>query len=107
MIVCKDRRTIKLIKENYSIVWFLVSGGFLLLGLFGNYLYGLAEFLGFLQLSNAIIVYAIFLILVLLLGLNVAVTRLSNLQQTLAQELGLQKRKIEELEGEVKDRPKE
>lgn len=86
----------KQIKENYSLIWFFVAGGFLLMSAFGNHLDGIVNFLGFLQTSNAIIVYAIFLILILTLGLTVAVTRLSNLLQTLTQEMGLMKKSIEE-----------
>jgi hypothetical protein len=86
----------KHLKENYSLTWFSVAGGFLLLSIFGNNLESLALFFGFQQVSNAIIVYAIFLLLILILGLSVAVTRISNLSQKMAQDIGLLKRELEE-----------
>ncbi len=88
----------KKLKENYSLTWFLVGAGFLLLSLFGNHLGGLAAFFGFTLLSNAIIVYAIFLLLILILGLSIAVTRISNLAQTLTQETALLKQRLDEQE---------
>ena len=90
----------KQLKENYSLAWFFVGGGLVLLSLFGNHLEGLAELLGFIQLSNAIIVYAIFLILVLALALSVAVTRITDVNQKLVQEVGILKRELEELKQE-------
>jgi hypothetical protein len=86
----------KHLKENYSLTWFSVAGGFLLLSIFGNSLNGIVASFGFQQVSNAIIVYAIFLLLILILGLSVAVTRLSNLSQKMAQDIGLMKRDLEE-----------
>ncbi len=88
----------KKLKENYSLTWFLVGTGFLLLSLAGNHLGGLAGFFGFTLVSNAIIVYAIFLLLILILGLSIAVTRISNLTQTLTQETALLKQRLEEQE---------
>ncbi|MEE8484229.1 MAG: DUF2304 domain-containing protein [Nitrospinota bacterium] len=86
----------KLLKENYSLTWFFVSVVFLLFSIFGNRLGGLASFLGFYQASNAIIVYAIFLLLIILLGISVAISRISDLTQTLAQEIGLLKNRLNE-----------
>ena len=86
----------KHLKENYSLTWFSVAAGFLLLSIFGDNLDSLVALLGFQQASNAIIVYAIFLLLILILGLSVAVTRISNLSQKMAQDIGLLKRELEE-----------
>ncbi len=86
----------KLLKENYSLTWFFVAGIFLLLSIFGSHLGGLASFFGFHQASNAIIVYAIFLLLIILLGISVAISRISDLTQTLAQEIGLIKNRLNE-----------
>jgi len=86
----------KLLKESYSLIWFFVAGGFFLLSLFGAKLDKLAGFLGFIQVSNAIFVYAIFLILILILGLTVAITRLSKASDSMAQEMALLKNLVEE-----------
>lgn len=86
----------KLLKESYSLIWFFVGGGFLFLSVFGDSIDGLAKFAGFQMASNAIIVYAIFLILILVLGLTVAITRLSKASQGMAQEMGLLKNMLEE-----------
>ena len=86
----------KLLKESYSLIWFFVGGGFLFLSLFGDSIGGLSKFAGFQVASNAIFVYAIFLILILVLGLTVAITRLSKASQEMAQEMGLLKNMVEE-----------
>jgi len=83
------------LKESYSLTWFFVGGSLLAFSLFGDRLDSLAKLLGFAQTSNAILVFSVFLILVLLLGLSVAVSRLSELTQTLAQEIGLLKHRLE------------
>jgi len=85
----------RLLKESYGLIWFFVAGGFLLLSVFGDSVEGLARFFGFQMASNAIIVYSIFLILVLILGITVAITRLSSASQSMAQEIGLLKRMLE------------
>jgi len=85
----------KKLKENYSLTWFLVGFGFLLLSVFGNHLQGLASLAGFHLLSNAVIVYAIFLLLILILGLSVAVSKLSDQTETLMQEVALLKQRLE------------
>lgn len=90
----------KLLKENYSLTWFFVAGGFLLLSVFGNQLDLAANFFGFIQASNAVIVYAVFLILIILLGLSVAITRITNITQTLTQDVGLLKNRFKEDFGE-------
>ncbi len=86
----------KLLKESYSLIWFFVGGGFLFLSLFGDSIGVLSKFAGFQVASNAIFVYAIFLILILVLGLTVAITRLSKASQEMAQEMGLLKNMLEE-----------
>lgn len=92
----------RLLKESYSLIWFFVAGGFLFLSLFGDRVGGLAEFFGFQMASNAIIVYGIFLILVLVLGLTVAITRLSKASEEMAQEMGLLKNRLEEAKEDGK-----
>ena len=86
----------KLLKESYSLIWFFVGGGFLFLSIFGDSIGVLSKFAGFQVASNAIFVYAIFLILILVLGLTVAITRLSKASQEMAQEMGLLKNMLEE-----------
>lgn len=86
----------KLLKESYSLIWFFVGGGFLFLSLFGDSIGIVSKFVGFQVASNAIFVYAIFLILILVLGLTVAITRLSKASQEMAQEMGLLKNMLEE-----------
>ncbi|GMT41904.1 MAG: hypothetical protein IEMM0002_0315 [bacterium] len=97
----------KFLKESYSLIWFFVAGGFLVLSIFGGRLSGLAGLLGFVQVSNAIFVYAIFLLLILILGLTAAITRLSKTSEYLAQEIGLLKNLIEEKTDKKRDRADE
>ncbi len=97
----------RLLKESYSLIWFFVAGGFLFLSVFGDSMGALAKFFGFQLASNAIFVYGIFLILVLVLGLTVAITRLSSASQEMAQEIGLLKNMLEEAKKESENGPGE
>lgn len=97
----------RLLKESYSLIWFFVAGGFLFLSIFGDHMGPLANFIGFQVASNAIIVYGIFLILILILGLTVAITRLSSASREMAQEMGLLKNMLEEAKEKGKDDPGE
>lgn len=88
----------KKLMENYSLTWFFVGGVVLLFSLLGDRLDFFFTTIGFIRSSNAILVVSVFLILVILLGLSVAVSRLSGQSQTLTQELGLLRNKLEESE---------
>jgi len=85
----------KKLRENYSLTWFFVGVMVLVFSAFADRLTFIVGLLGFVQASNAIIVFSIFLILVILLGVSVAVSRLSIQTQTLAQEIGLLKNRLE------------
>lgn len=87
------------LKESYALTWFFVGGVALVFSLLGERAEYLTRLAGFSLTSNAIIVFFIFLLLVLLLGLSIAVSRLSGLVQTLTQEIGLLKNRREK-EGE-------
>ncbi len=84
------------LKESYALTWFFTGFASLAAALFSGWLDELAHMLGFTLTSNAIIVFFIFLLLALLLGMSVAITRLSELVQTLVQEVGLLKNRLEE-----------
>lgn len=88
----------KRLKESYALTWFFTGFASLAAALFSGWLDALAHLLGFGLTSNAIIVFFIFLLLTLLLGMSVAITRLSDLVQTLVQEVGLLKNRLEEKE---------
>ncbi len=88
----------KRLKESYALTWFFTGFASLAAALFSGWLDTVARLLGFGLTSNAIIVFFIFLLLVLLLGMSVAITRLSELVQTLVQEVGLLKNRLDEKE---------
>ncbi len=88
----------KRLKDSYALTWFFTGFASLVAALFSGWLDTLAHLLGFSLTSNAIIVFFIFLLLVLLLGMSVAITRLSALVQTLVQEVGLLKNRLDEKE---------
>jgi hypothetical protein len=85
----------KKLKENYSLTWFFVGVTVLIFSAFGDKLSFIVGLIGFIQTSNAILVVSIFLILVILLGVSVAVSRLSDQTQILTQEIGLLKNRLE------------
>ncbi|MBI5178297.1 MAG: DUF2304 domain-containing protein [Nitrospinae bacterium] len=93
------------LKESYALSWFFVGGCVLVLSLLGERLEVVARLFGFAQLSNAILVFTVFLLLVLLLGLSVAVSTLSGMVQTMAQDIGLLRNRREAKDKDGADAP--
>ncbi len=97
------------LKESYSLTWFFVGFAVLFFSAAGDRLGPVFAALGFVQASNAILVVSIFLILAILLGVSVAVSRLSGQTQALVQEVALLRNKLEKAErrGKQDDGPDE
>ncbi|MBI3795027.1 MAG: DUF2304 domain-containing protein [Nitrospinae bacterium] len=93
----------KKLRENYSLTWFFVGVSVLVFSLFADKMDFFAKTLGFALVSNAILVYSIFLILVILLGLSVAVSRISSQTQKLVQEIGILKNAVEKADKNAKN----
>jgi hypothetical protein len=86
------------LKERYSLLWLLTGGVFLVLSLIINSLSPIARFLGFQVVSNALLLAGMMFLVIIALGMTISISRLSERNKRLTQEMVLLKKKIEHLE---------
>lgn len=84
------------LREEYAIVWVLSTGVLVVLSFWRSGLDRLGELAGVYEPLNLIFTGAIFTILIYLLHLSVAVSRIQLQNKTLAQELVLLRQKLEQ-----------
>lgn len=86
------------LKERYSLLWLTTGGFFLILSLIIEWLTPVARFLGFEIVSNALFLAGIVFLIVIALGMTITVSRLSERNKQLTQEVVFLKKKVEDLE---------
>ncbi len=86
------------LKERYSLLWLVTGGIFLILSLTIQLLGPIAHFIGFQVVSNALFLAGIIFLVVIALGTTIAISRLSERNKRLTQEVVLLKKRIEDLE---------
>jgi hypothetical protein len=86
------------LKERYSLLWFVTGGVFLVLSLIINSLSPIARILGFQVVSNALLFAGMLFLVIIALGMTISISRLSERNKRLTQEMALLKKKIEGLE---------
>lgn len=89
------------LKERYSLLWLVTGGVFLVLSLIINSLSSVTRLIGFQIVSNALLFAGMIFLVIIALGTTIAISRLSERNQRLTQEMALLKKKIEDL---AKDR---
>ncbi len=90
------------LRERYALLWILTGFLFLVLALWSNLLDELSRFLGFAVVSNALFFFGIIFLLLIILGLSVITSRLSDKNKILTQEFVLLKKRVIELESTAK-----
>ncbi len=90
----------RLIKEKYSLVWFLIGLLILIMSMCRGLLEGFSALVGIEYAPSALFSLLIAFSYLLLLNLSVSVSGLKTQTKDLSQELGLLKLKVEELEQE-------
>lgn len=91
------------LKERYSLLWLTTGGMFLILSLAIDLLGPIARFFGFKTVSNALLLAGIIFLVVIALGTTIAISRLSDRNKRLTQEIVLLKKKVEDLEKDQRD----
>jgi len=86
------------LRERYSLLWLTTGVIFLILSLTIELLGPLAHFMGFQVVSNALFLAGIIFLVVIALGMTIAISRLSERNKRLTQEVVLLKKRIEDLE---------
>ena len=87
------------LKEEYSILWMVVSFGMGLLAAWGDLLLAITRLVGAYSANSVIFFSAILFLMGLVLHLTVRTSGLTEQNKDLAQEVALLSRRIEELEG--------
>jgi hypothetical protein len=83
------------LKERYSLLWLTTGGVFLGLSLAIKLLEPITQFFGFKIVSNALFLAGIVFLIIIILGTTVAISRLSEKNKRLTQEVVLLKKIIE------------
>jgi hypothetical protein len=86
------------LKERHSLLWLTTGVVFFLLSLTIEFLSPLARFLGFRVVSNALFLAGIIFLVMISLGMTIAISRLSERNKRLTQEVVLLKKRVEDLE---------
>ena len=86
------------LKERYALLWILAGSVFLILAIWKDLLYWISPFLGFIMPSNALLVFGFLFLLLISLGMSVIVSRLSDKNKIVTQEVVLLKKQVTDLE---------
>ena len=90
----------RLIKEKYSLVWFLIGIFILVMSAFQGLLEGFSSLIGVEYAPSAFFALLIAFAYLLLLNLSVSISGLKAQNKAVTQELGLLKLRVEEMEKE-------
>jgi len=93
----------RMIREKYSLVWFLIGLFTLVMSVFRNLIDWVSNLIGVYYAPSAFFAILIACAYLLLLSMSVSISGLKMQNKALAQELGLTKLKLEELEKKLKE----
>ncbi len=93
----------KKLELKYALTWLLTSVSFVVMSIFPDALYFVAEVLQIELPVNALFLCVIFLLLLMVFALTVAVSRQASRIKKLVQEIGLLKGEMQELIGGKKE----
>jgi len=92
----------RMIKEKYSLVWFLIGVFTLVMSIFKDLMDWFADLIGVYYAPSAFFAILIACAYFLLLNMSVSISGLKTQNKTLTQELGLTKLRLEEVEKQMK-----
>ena len=94
----------RMLKEKYSLVWFLIGFFTLVMSIFKDLMDWFANLIGVYYAPSAFFVILIACAYFLLLNMSVSISALKTHNKVLTQELGLTKLRLEEVEKKMKSR---
>jgi len=92
----------RMLKEKYSLVWFLIGFFTLVMSIFKDLMDWFANLIGVYYAPSAFFAILIACAYLLLLNMSVSISSLKKHNKALAQELGLTKLRLEEVEKQMK-----
>jgi len=90
------------LKVQYSILWLFFSAGLLLIAVFPRLVKTIASLLGIYSDTNALFLFFIAFIILILFSFSIAITRLSNSINRAIQEIALLNKEVEDLKKQNK-----
>ena len=94
----------RMLKEKYSLVWFLIGFFTLVMSIFKDLMDWFADLIGVYYAPSAFFAILIACAYFLLLNMSVSISGLKTHNKVLTQELGLTKLRLEEIEKKLKSR---
>ena len=91
----------RMLKEKYSLIWFMIGLFTLVVSLFRGLLDGFSNLIGVYYAPSAFFSLLIACAYLLLLNMSVSISGLKTQNKAIAQELGLLKLRLEELEKDM------
>jgi len=88
----------KYLRERYALLWILSGILFLSLSIRTDILYWISNLLGFTVPSNALFFFSLLFLLLIILGLSVITSRLSEKNKVLTQKVVLLEKRVNDLE---------
>ena len=92
----------RILKEKYSLVWFMIGFFTLVMSIFNDLMDWFANLIGVYYAPSAFFAILIACAYLLLLNMSVSISSLKKHNKALAQELGLTKLRLEEVEKQMK-----
>lgn len=92
----------KYIKEEYAVFWILIGIILIIVPVFSNYIDKLAQMLGIFYEPAFIFLLSILGILLILFHYSIVISKLTEQNKILAQDLGVLKNKLQQLEDDEK-----
>jgi len=92
----------RMLKEKYSLVWFLIGSFTLVMSIFKDLMNWFANLIGVYYAPSAFFAILIACAYFLLLNMSVSISTLKTQNKTLTQELGLTQLRLEEVEKKMK-----
>lgn len=93
----------RMIKEKYSLVWFLIGLFVLVMSMFTDLMDWFSDIIGVYYAPSAFFAILIVCAFLLLLNMSVSISGLKMHNKALTQELGLTKLRLDELERKMKE----
>ena len=94
----------KKIKEEYSLLWLLFSVVILLISIFRDFLEVFSQLTGIAYAPAALFLLLIMAVFVILIQFSVIISKISERNKKLNQEVGILKMELEEMKGRVEKR---
>ena len=85
----------KKLSMKYGMYWTIIFGAMFIIVLFPNIIENLALFLGFKEAPNMLFLIAIFILFYIVFAIYTSITKLSEMNKILVQELSMLKKEIE------------